>query len=141
MSLQRHREIYPYDEGTIRLDRAPLIVWMSLQLAIPGGEQGPLSASPASAMLQPKPMPFNAKAANGKSWVNQLPQPRGPVHSAASRGFTSTSTSTVVVPYSLHVRFTLASARYLIYPCWLLRHASPGTSCPALAHVWEAEYQ
>ena len=25
------------DEGTTQLDRAPLIVWMSLQLAIPGG--------------------------------------------------------------------------------------------------------
>jgi len=23
MSLQRHREIYPHDEGTTRLDRAP----------------------------------------------------------------------------------------------------------------------
>jgi len=39
----------------------------------------PASASPASAMLHPKPIPFNAKAANGKSWVNRLPQPRSPL--------------------------------------------------------------
>ena len=33
-------------------------------------------------MLQPKPIPFNAKAANGKPWVNQFSQPRGPLHPA-----------------------------------------------------------
>ena len=45
MSLLRHGEIYPYEEGTIHRTVPQLILWMSLQLAIPGGcalQQGPL---------------------------------------------------------------------------------------------------
>ncbi len=37
MSLRRHGEIYPYDEGTTRPDRAPAHRLDEFQLAIPGG--------------------------------------------------------------------------------------------------------
>jgi hypothetical protein len=64
-------------------------IYLENQLAVPAGSllQGNIvSVHPAphskrlDAKFDSNFTPLNAKAANGKSWVNQLPQPRGPLH-------------------------------------------------------------
>jgi hypothetical protein len=68
MSFQRHGEIYPYDEGTPHSDRAPAhrldeslagYSWRVLR-------HGPLPFHEPAQCCKPKPMVFNAKAANSK---------------------------------------------------------------------------
>ena len=62
----------------------PLIVWMSFQLAIPGGVLSSMArfrfTSQRYADNQKPNNRSRRKQRMAKSWVNQLPQPRGPLH-------------------------------------------------------------
>lgn len=101
MSLPRHGEIFPYDEGTTlpdralahRLDESP--AGYSWRVAL---QRGPLPLHQPASCCNQNTRPLNAKAANGKLWVNQFSQSKGPLQeegASEEKGLRNSSRSLV----------------------------------------------
>jgi len=116
MSLQRHREIYPYDEGTTRLDRAPA---------------HRLDESPAGyswrGALQHGPLPLHQPALCCNQ--NQCRSTRK--QRMANHGLTSCLSPAIQFKWSLHAK---ASKRQSIERQLLHRIMLPIT-CPKLSAI------